>query len=467
MQFDSFTFFIFLLVVLALYQVLPTWRSQKLLLLIASYGFYAAWSPPLVVLIWISTLTDFIIARRLNSVSSDLTRRILLTLSLAVNLGLLAYFKYADFLLHNFQTLAAMVGIVYSPPALDIILPIGISFYTFQTLSYTIDVYRRRLTPTASLLDFSLFVTFFPQLVAGPIVRAGDFLPQCETRKRLGFNTLTWGFGLIAWGLFQKIVLADKIFAPLVDSFFAEPMKHAGLEAWLAVTSFSMQIYCDFAGYSLCAVGAAVALGFSLPDNFNAPYAAAGFSDFWRRWHMTLSLWLRDYLYISLGGNRKGRILTVRNLFVTMLLGGLWHGASWNFAFWGSLHGLFLGVENGLRQLTRFKPSRSLLIAGTFVVVTVTWIPFRSPDWSTTLLALQALWSVSVGRLAEWPITHINAALTIAVMLAYQFWRRDKSLDELMAICPAGIQGALLALAVLSIAVSATGDSHAFIYFQF
>lgn len=466
MQFDSFTFLIFFLTVLVLYQLVPTWRGQKIILLVASYLFYAAWSPPLVILIWISTLTDFFIARRLSRIAEPVTRRVLLFSSLAVNLGLLGYFKYAEFLLQIFRDLAVMVGVVYVPPVFDIVLPIGISFYTFQTLSYTIDVYRQRLVPTRSLLDFSLFVTFFPQLVAGPIVRAREFLPQCETRKRVDFSALTWGLCLLAWGLLQKTVLADKVFAPLVDSFFIDPMSRAGIDAWLAVTSFSMQIYCDFAGYTLCAIGAAITMGFSLPDNFNAPYAAAGFSDFWRRWHMTLSLWLRDYLYISLGGNRGGRIWTIRNLFITMLLGGLWHGASWNFVFWGFLHGFYLGTENMLRRRLTIQLPLFLVIALTFAVVTLTWIPFRSPDWSTTLVIMRALLTAKT-TLSTWGFPQFNAASTIIIILIYQYIRRDKTLDQMMITCPAGIQGTLVALSVLMIALWATGDSHAFIYFQF
>lgn len=467
MQFDSFSFLIFFLVTFTVYKFLPTWRSQKILLLVASYLFYAAWSPPLVVLIWISTLTDFIIAKRLKNITISSYRRFLLIVSLGINLGLLGYFKYSVFLLQIFKDITEMVGIAYSPPGFDVILPIGISFYTFQSLSYTIDVYREQITPTDSLLDFSLFVTFFPQLVAGPIVRARDFLPQCEERKRPNLQAITWGVCLIIWGLFQKIVLADKLFSPLVDSFFNDPMSHAGLDAWLAVTCFSMQIYCDFAGYSLCAVGVGIVLGFSLPDNFNAPYAAVGFSDFWRRWHISLSQWLRDYLYIPLGGNRDGCIKTVRNLFVTMLLGGLWHGASWNFIFWGLLHGFYLGGEQLLKKLQLNKIPPIVLIIITFVITTLTWIPFRSPDYSTSLLAVKALLPGLEFVFPTWDIQQIRAAFAILILLFYQYTRRNRSLDQMMEDCPAILQGALLAVVLLTIALFSTGDSHAFIYFQF
>lgn len=467
MQFDSFTFLIFFLITFTVYRFLPRWRSQKILLLLASYLFYAAWSPPLVILIWISTLTDFIIAKQLKNVSISCYRRFLLIISLTINLGLLGYFKYANFLLQICKDITGMVGIAYSPPGFDVILPIGISFYTFQSLSYTIDVYRDQISPTDSLLDFSLFVTFFPQLVAGPIVRARDFLPQCKEPKRVNAQSVTWGLCLIIWGLFQKTVLADKFFAPLVESFFNNPMSHAGLDAWLSVTSFSMQIYCDFAGYSLCAVGAGIVLGFSLPDNFNAPYAAVGFSDFWRRWHISLSQWFRDYLYIPLGGNRDGRIKTVRNLFVIMLFGGLWHGASWNFVFWGLLHGLYLGGEQLLKKWQLSKTPPIILITITFVITTLTWIPFRSPNTSTSLLAVKALLPVSEFVFPVWDIQQIKAAFAILILLVYQYMRRNKSLDQMMKGCPASLQGAMLAVVTLTIAVFSTGDSHAFIYFQF
>ena len=322
MQFDSFTFVLFFISVLVLFQLAPNWKLQKMVLLFGSYLFYAAWSPPLVVLIWISTATDFVLARYLSAAEKPGRRRLLLLVSLLVNLGLLGYFKYAEFLMDSFAALIGSFGVVYVAPEFDIILPIGISFYTFQTLSYTIDVYRKRIEATDNLLDFSLFVTFFPQLVAGPIMRAESLLPQFQIPRKLKQPNLMLGLSLIAWGLFQKTVLADSLYSPLVDQYFAEPFTHGAATAWLAVFSFSMQIYFDFSGYSLCAVGAAIVFGFALMDNFNAPYAATGFSDFWRRWHISLSQWLRDYLYISLGGSRNGNIRTLRNLCITMLLGG-------------------------------------------------------------------------------------------------------------------------------------------------
>lgn len=467
MQFDSFTFLLFFITVLILYQLIPNWRGQKILLLISSYLFYAAWSPPLIILIWISTLADFFIAKSLPSAKSEKTKKYMLFLSLAINLGMLGYFKYAEFLVGSFHDLLNMAGIVYSPPSLDIILPIGISFYTFQTLSYTMDVYRGKLRPTDSLLDFSLFVTFFPQLVAGPIVRADHFLPQCEAPKRIKHAGLIWGLTLIAWGLFQKKVLADSLFSPLVDNFYSGVMNNSIVENWLNIFSFSMQIYCDFSGYSLCAVGAAIALGFSIPDNFNSPYAARGFSDFWHRWHITLSTWLRDYLYIPLGGSKHGHIKTLRNLIITMGLGGLWHGANWNFAIWGLLHGSYLVAEHQLQKLKIIRIPWLLVILMTFVTVSLSWIPFRSPDLNMSVMAINSLFNNQLPYYKPLNSHYITAIICFFAILAYQIWRRNKTLDELMETCPIFLQAGSLPIAILLIALCATGDRHAFIYFQF
>jgi alginate O-acetyltransferase complex protein AlgI len=466
MQFDSFTFVLFFIVVVALFQLSPSWQLQKTVLLVASYLFYAAWSPPLVVLIWISTITDFSLARLMQRISSETKRRLLLIGSLSVNLGLLAYFKYAGFLMESFVELAGQIGMTYTAPEFDIILPIGISFYTFQTLSYTIDVYRKRIEATDNLLDFSLFVTFFPQLVAGPIMRAEALLPQFQIPRKIDQAQLVLGLSMLAWGLFQKTVLADVLYAPVVDDFFDQPTGANGIANWIAVFSFSMQIYFDFSGYSLCAVGTAIVFGFSLVDNFNSPYSALGFSDFWRRWHISLSQWLRDYLYISLGGNQKSKIFTLRNLSITMLLGGLWHGASWNFVLWGFLHGMLLVLENLLRNLNIKKPPDILLISLTFLIVTLCWIPFRSAEFATSIQAVKYLFTPEqfLGAL-DWH--QITASIGIAAVFAYQYWRREKSLDQLIAGVPAGIQAASIACIIAAIALAATGDSHAFIYFQF
>ena len=274
----------------------------------------------------------------------------LLVISLIGNLGMLCFFKYGGFLLDNFVALVNLVGLDFHPAKPNIILPAGISFYTFTTLCYTIDMYNRKSEPVKSLLDFSLFVTFFPHLVAGPIVRPPQLVPQFESPRKANQQQMLQGLFLVSLGLFMKVVLADTMLASSSDTVFNFPAPLLAVDAWLGVLAFSGQIFFDFAGYSTCAIGVAMCLGFVLPENFRYPYAAIGFSDFWRRWHITLSSWLRDYLYIPIGGNRKGEVRTYVNLMITMLLGGLWHGASWTFVVWGALHGTYLCVERLIRE---------------------------------------------------------------------------------------------------------------------
>ena len=349
MLFNSLTFLVFFSIVFLFHRLMPTWSQRKGVLLVASYIFYAAWNPPYVVILLFSTTLDWWLAKLIWRAASIPKRRRLLIISLVANLGLLAFFKYDGFFLGNFSAAINVLGIDYAPPAWNIVLPVGISFYTFASLSYTIDVYRGEIDADASFLDYALFVSFFPHLVAGPIVRARVLLPQLRTARIASRDQVGWGLTLVTMGLFCKTVMADSIFAPVADSVFTTPEQYAALDTWAAVLGFSGQIYYDFSGYSLCAIGLALCFGFSFPDNFRHPYAARGFSDFWRRWHITLSTWLRDYLYISLGGSHHGRWQTFRNLFLTMLIGGLWHGASWMFVLWGALHGIFLVAERWIR----------------------------------------------------------------------------------------------------------------------
>src|SRR5271169_3117024 len=349
MIFNSLVFLVFFAVVLILHSMPFSWRVKKINLLIASYIFYAAWNPPFVILLWISTVVDWFAARGLAAAENPWKRRAWMMVSIFVSLGLLCYFKYGHFLLDNFAHMASMAGFKYSPPKSSIILPIGISFYTFATMSYTLDIYLRRSAPARNFLDYALFVTFFPHLVAGPIMRPTELVPQFETPRRANARQLCFGLGLMTLGLFNKVVLADTFLSGAAERIFDHAKAPGLLDAWTGTLAFSGQIFCDFAGYSTTAIGAALCLGFFMPDNFRFPYAAVGFSDFWRRWHITLSSWLRDYLYIPLGGNRHGARRTYIALMSTMLLGGLWHGANWTFVAWGGLHGLYLAVERALR----------------------------------------------------------------------------------------------------------------------
>src|SRR4051794_38433359 len=356
MLFNSLTFVVFYAIVLALYWNMRSWNGRKNLILVASYIFYGAWNPPFAALLFSTTALDFYLGRKMGRVKTPAERRVWLWISVAVNLSMLGFFKYGNFLLENFQWVLARGGIQYKPPHLDVFLPIGISFYTFHSLSYTLDIYRGVMQPTRSLRDFTLAVSFFPQLVAGPIVRAGDFLPQLEQPPKPQKGRFLWGLALMTLGLFEKVVLADTMLAGAADRVFGYAGPLAALDSWTGVIAFAGQIFFDFAGYSICAIGAALCLGFHLRDNFRFPYAAVGFSDFWRRWHISLSTFLRDYLYIPLGGNRLGAARAMVNLVIVMFIGGLLHGAAGAFFVWGLLPGFYLALERFLKGPIKTAP---------------------------------------------------------------------------------------------------------------
>ncbi|MDX5320333.1 MAG: MBOAT family protein, partial [Bacteroidota bacterium] len=327
-------------------------RLQIVYTLLFSLFFYYKSSGFYFWVLLLSTLIDYQIGNALYREVKVNRRKLLLALSLISNLGILAYFKYTDFGIRNLNALA---GTDFKE--LNIFLPVGISFYTFQTLSYSIDIYRRQLTPAKNILDFGFFVCFFPQLVAGPIVRAADFIPQIYKRLELSKEDLGKAMILICGGLFKKVVISDYISVNFVDRVFDNPLLYSSVENILAMYGYAVQIYCDFSGYSDMAIGLSLLMGFHLPDNFNSPYQSTSITEFWRRWHISLSSWLRDYLYIPLGGNRKGKARTYINLLLTMLIGGLWHGASWKFVVWGGIHGSVLAIEKMLFSF--WKPSKN------------------------------------------------------------------------------------------------------------
>lgn len=473
MLFNSLTFFAFFTLVLALHRAPFSWRQKKLNLLIASYSFYAAWNPPFVVLLWISTLVDWHIAKAIFREERISKRRLLLAISVLVNLGILGYFKYGEFLLENWIALLGAFGIAYDAPSWNIVLPVGISFYTFQTMAYSLDIYLRRAEPSRSFLDFALFVTFFPQLVAGPIVRPTHLIPQFAVPRQASPTQLTWGLGLLTLGLFQKVVIADGALAPVADAAFGASEALRPIDAWLGTLAFSGQIFSDFAGYSTAAIGVALALGFSLPNNFRFPYAAIGFSDFWRRWHISLSTWLRDYLYVPLGGNRKGSGRTYINLMVTMLLGGLWHGASWTFVVWGGLHGLYLAAERLCRGLfgevraLETVPARVGLALLTYFMVNITWVFFRAQDFPTAWRMIQTMLLIETGD--EIAISGADATIVasvIAAMLAVHWSMRDRTLENVVTRTPWWLVSVVWASMLAAIIVT-QGGGNAFIYFQF
>ncbi|MEM9290878.1 MAG: MBOAT family O-acyltransferase [Acidobacteriota bacterium] len=348
MIFTEFRFFLFAAVVWCVFWAMSWERGRKLWLLVASYFFYAAWDPRFLVLIWISTGVDYAVGRALAVTTNPRHRRLWLLLSLTSNLGLLGVFKYYDFFIESAVVFLDFLGLGSSLSTLSIILPVGISFYTFQTLSYTVDVYRCRLEAERSLLNLALFVGFFPQLVAGPIVRASEFLPQLKIPRRLEDSHFRWGAGLFAVGFIKKAVVSDNL-APIVDTFFAHPQEYPLSSAWLVSMLYGVQIYCDFSGYSDMAIGTAAFLGYRLPDNFYYPLLGSSPRAFWQRWHISLSTWLRDYLYIPLGGSRGSSARTYINLMITMVLAGLWHGAGWIYVLWGGIHGVALTLHRAWR----------------------------------------------------------------------------------------------------------------------
>jgi alginate O-acetyltransferase complex protein AlgI len=471
MVFNSYTFLVFFLVVLAMHHAPFPWRVKKFNLLWASYLFYAAWNPPFVALLWLTTVVDWLCAKGIARADGK-SRKAILILSLASNFALLGYFKYGGFLLENFVSAVNTAGIQFHPPAPDIILPVGISFYTFQSLSYTIDVYRKAIQPSRTFLDFALYVTFFPQLVAGPIVRASDFLPQLDTPRKATSNELTWGINLLMLGLFEKCFLADAILAPVAQTIFDGPEPASFLDAWCGTLAFTGQIFCDFAGYSTCAIGAAMCLGFWLPQNFHFPYGAVGFSDFWRRWHVSLSTWLRDYLYISLGGNRGGSRRTYLNLIITMLLGGLWHGASWTFIAWGGAHGLLLCLERSLKarfnSVVLTPPLRAAIWLGTFICICYTWVLFRADSFDRSMSiagAMTGFADPNARRILSFAEMSVIASV-MSVLVGAHWLLRDSTLEDLAARSPWWLRSAM-AGALGAALILVPGDDRAFIYFQF
>ncbi|HEX5052898.1 MAG TPA: MBOAT family O-acyltransferase, partial [Planctomycetota bacterium] len=451
----------------------PGWGTRKSWLLAASYVFYAAWNPPFALLLLGSTLVDWWVGLRLGREARPRRRRAWLLLSLAVNLGALAFFKYGNFLLENTTALLAQFGVAYQPPKLDILLPVGISFYTFQTLSYSIDVYRGQLQPVRSLSDFALFVSFFPQLVAGPIVRARDFLFQLEAPPQAVRGRTGWGLCLMTFGLFQKVVLADVLLAPTAELVFGHGFPLAPLDAWAGTLAFSLQILFDFAGYSTCAIGAALCFGFSFGDNFRSPYGAIGFSDFWRRWHISLSTWLRDYLYIPLGGNRRGARRTAIHLMLVMLLGGLWHGAAWTFVVWGGLHGLYLTIERVLVRATagarwaQGRPAAALAWAATLFGVAIAWVFFRATDVAhagRVLASMFGAFAVDGDRIVTGRALLTVALLLASVLTAHRLLART-SLEALVVRAPRLVTPVWAAMACALLL--AQGKGSAFLYFQF
>ncbi|MDB5049326.1 MAG: hypothetical protein JWO30_2397 [Fibrobacteres bacterium] len=459
MLFYSLEFAVFYLAVFLAYRLIPA-AGKKPLLLIASLWFYAAWDWRFLGLILLSSGTDFLCGRFIHGESRPGAKKAWLILSLAMNLGILGFFKYFNFFLESFHAVFPHVP----EPGLKIILPVGISFFTFQSLSYTIDIYRGQVKPVPAP-DFFLFVAFFPQLLSGPIVRASEFLPQLQALPRFRWDDVWEGALLFARGFCKKVLLANLL-AHFADPRFARPEAYGALECLLAVYAFAFQIYWDFSGYTDMARGSALALGFRFPENFNLPYLSASPREFWRRWHMTLSTWLRDYLYKSLGGDRHGRLATLRNLFLTMALGGLWHGANWTFVIWGCYHGTLLVIQRLLpgqeRQGNVPDTWRPLRIFFTFHLVCLGWVFFRAESLDMALRFLR--------RMASGPWDwHPALALTAGGLLVCAGWQIVSEANRARNASGLIWQGARLAVTAAGVALAFvySTDSAPFLYFQF
>lgn len=405
MFFNSFTFAFFFLIVYFLYLVLPH-KLQNRMLLVASYVFYGWWDWRFLSLIAISTIIDYYCGLRIHAEEKKKKQKFFVLLSVFFNLGILAFFKYFNFFISSLSEALQVFGWELNTTTLNIVLPVGISFYTFQTMSYSIDIYRKELKPTRDFLDFALYVSFFPQLVAGPIERAKHLLPQILKPRKLTRDDFCTGCYLIFFGLYLKVFIADNL-ASLVEPVFSSYGPYNGVQVMLGLYAFAFQIFCDFAGYSSIARGLSKCMGFDLMVNFNLPYFSKNPSEFWSRWHISLSSWLRDYLYIPLGGNRNGSVMTYRNLFVTMVLGGLWHGAAWTFIAWGVYQGGLLIVHRLAKPiLARFQfPENSLrekiwslfCIVLFFQFVCIGWLFFRAHSLSQAFEMLTAIFSIRLG----------------------------------------------------------------------
>ncbi|HYQ46362.1 MAG TPA: MBOAT family protein [Polyangiaceae bacterium] len=473
MLFNTGRFALFFLVVFVAYWLLgKRFRAQNVLLVLASFWFYACWDYRFLGLLWFSMLVDYVVALRIEAESDPRRRKWLITLSVSVQLSILGLFKYLNFFVDSGASMLARLGFGVQPIALGIVLPVGISFYTFQTMSYTIDVYRRVIPAERNLLSFATFVSLFPQLVAGPIERARRILPQINGPRSLPSEALYAGTSLISFGLFKKVFIADNL-ANVVDQAFSRTGTLTRAEAIFALYAFAFQIYGDFSGYTDIARGTARLLGFDFALNFRRPYFAQNPSDFWQRWHISLSSWLRDYLYIPLGGNQRGTPRTLFNLFLTMLLGGLWHGASWTFVLWGAYHGLLLVIHRLSKPLlTRVRP-RSLIGGGLwsilccavmFHLVVLGWLPFRA---HTLLEVKQVL--VSIGQhggewgdalnYARWlgACTALLIVLELAEELRPNFLERRRFWTR----------GLVYAAVLLSLLIAGAPGGQTFIYFQF
>jgi len=468
MVFTSLHFVAFFVVVYALYRAVPH-RAQNWLLVVASYYFYAAWDWRFLSLLIGSTVVDYAVAQAIERADDPVRRKRLLWLSLAFNFGILGFFKYFNFFADGLAAMFATIGWRLDPVTVNVILPIGISFYTFMTVSYVIDVYRREIPASRSLLDFAVFVAYFPHLVAGPILRASLLLPQIATVRRISRTQITEGLWLMAWGVFQKMFVADNL-AALVDAVFGGGASPRGGDVLVATWAFAFQIYGDFAGYSNMARGMSKLMGIELNVNFRFPYFVTSPQAFWRHWHISLSTWLRDYLYIPLGGNRGTSFETKRNLFLTMVLGGLWHGAAWTFVLWGVYQGLVLGVARGIADLRiplRHTWQKVALGVLMFHVTCYGWLIFRAQSASQVVDFTGRLATDLAMTATTWQTLLVPFLLIVSPLLVVHIYQARHG-DELAVLqLPIAVRYAVYGAVGWLVLVFGNFQGGEFIYFQF
>ena len=480
MLFNSVQFALFFPLVVVLYFALPQ-RRRWMLLLAASYWFYMAWKPAYVVLLLAATLINYWAGLKMGATESAAARRTYLVTGLGASLGILFFYKYFNLFNDTLRDLLGSAGVGYGVPDLDLLLPVGISFYTFQTLSYTIDVYRGERDPEPHLGIFALYVSFFPQLVAGPIERSTRLLPQFFEKHEFEYGRVTAGLKLMAWGFFKKLVIADRL-AIYVNEVYASPHDHTGLVLIIATVFFAYQIYCDFSGYSDIAIGAARVMGYELMLNFRHPYFAKSIREFWRRWHISLSTWFRDYLYIPLGGNRVGPWRWYFNLFITFVISGLWHGANWTFVAWGALHGFYqvfaIWTETprarfndavGLARLPRLHGAVKLVT--TFSLAVFAWIFFRAETIQDALYIAGHLGTgLSLDQDVYLGLGAYEFGLAVAAIVFLEvvhMLQRRVRLVTYLAERPPALRWAVYYATIVTILVFGEFGGEAFVYFQF
>jgi alginate O-acetyltransferase complex protein AlgI len=476
MPFNSFVFVLFFFAVVMIHSLPLPRIVRKLNLLVASYLFYAAWEPWFVTLLLYSTVANWIAGELLQAWDERPRRRkAVLWSAILLNIGMLAAFKYGNEVLALSQVTATALGLAYSPPTIKLVLPVGLSFFTFQSLSYTIDVYRRQIEPSRSIFNLALFVSFFPVLLAGPLLRAGHFLPQCAQIRRATGAEFGWGMALFTLGLFMKVTLADHLLSPVVRQVFDPAVHPDTLSAWMGTLAFAGQDYCDFAGYSTCAMGIGFCLGFVLPPNFHAPLASIGFRDVWQRWHITLVAWMRDYIFNPLGGVYKGYGRAAINVMVVMLLIGLWHGASWTFLIFGFLHGSYLIAEtliqrSRLRRLTVWtRPfGKALLWVVTMTLCLIAFVFYRATSVQQSQLMLVSMLGGGRGtyafRLSD--ADFVIAAGVLELLTIAHWLMRNTTLEAAAVRVPWWAVSICLAMMLIAIALS-SGESEGFLYFKY